>query len=317
MKNEIQLPLVNNEEDLRNYYNGVSDKIGTFVLEQELIGSYTYYRWLAHIKEDVSFKGLMDIPSVRLYFITQTCKGLQIEIDGQYCLAKAGTHNIFFGNEPCYGKDVFHHTDTIEVFTLAIDAQQFELMANAYPEVFASYYEQYERGGNFILSPQKTIPITFAIQTALGQLQQATLMGKAARPYADLKVQELFLLQLGQAEALPKQHTYCKKQTDIDKMHQVQQLITANLETSLSITDLARAVGVNEKKLCYGFKEVFGTTVFGYLYDYKMQLAQKLLKEGSKTVTEIALACGYDYVSHFSSAFKKKFGISPKQLANE
>ncbi len=311
MIKEIELPLVSNEDEVCSYYDEVNTNIGTFKLEQEIFGSHIYYRWLAHIKEEVSFKGMMDIPSVRLHFVTQTCKGMCVEIDGQACVLQANTYNIFFGKEPCYGKDFLQKSDTIEVITIVITAQQFALMAAQYPEVFGSYYERYERSGNFVLSAERSIASTFALQTVLAQLQQSALLGKAAHPYADLKVQELFLLQVEQLEALPKTYSYCKTPRDIEKMHEVRHLITADLQASLSISELARSVGVNEKKLCYGFKEVFGTTVFGYLYDYKMLLAQQLLQEGSKTVSEVALACGYEYVSHFSRAFKKKFGVVP------
>ena len=317
MIKEIELPLVSNEDEVCSYYDEVNSSIGTFKLEQEIFGSHIYYRWLAHIKEEVSFKGIMDIPSVRLHFVTQTRKGICVEIDGQACVLQANTYNIFFGKEPCYGKDFLHKGDTIEVITLAISAEQFAQMATQYPETFMSWYERYQRSGNFILSPDYALPTTFAMQTALSQLQQASLLGKASRPYAELKVQELLLLQLYQYEQQQSQNCqYCKTQTDVQKMYEVRDRLTAQLEATPSITDLARAVGINEKKLCYGFKEVFGNTVFGYLYEYKMTLARQLLLHTDKTISEVALACGYDYLSHFSTAFKRKYGINPKQLKN-
>jgi len=314
MINEVTLPLVTNEEEILTYYEGVSEQIAHFQLEQQTLGHYTYHRWQAQVKQEATFEGRMDIPSLRLYFVTQTHKDIQIEVDKSISTAKAGTHNIFFGREECTGKDFLHKGDTIEVITLAISAEQFAQMATQYPETFMSWYERYQRSGNFILSPDYSLPTTFAMQTALCQLQHATLLGKAARPYTDLKVQELLLLQLQQYEQQQSQpHQYCKTPTDIQKMYEVRDLLTAQLNTTPTITELARAVGTNEKKLCYGFKEVFGTTIFGYLYDYKMELAQQLLLHSDKNISEIAFACGYEYVSHFSTAFKKKFGRSPKQ----
>ena len=317
MINEVTLPLVTNEEEILTYYEGVSEQIAHFQLEQQALGHYTYHRWQAQVKQEATFEGRMDIPSLRLYFVTQTHKGIQIEVDKSISTAKAGTHNIFFGREECTGKDFLHKGDTIEVITLAISAEQFAQIATQYPETFMSWYERYQRSGNFILSPDYSLPTTFAMQTALSQLQQASLLGKASRPYAELKVQELLLLQLYQYEQQQCQSCqYCKTQTDVQKMYEVRDRLTAQLEATPSITDLARAVGINEKKLCYGFKEVFGNTVFGYLYDYKMTLARQLLLHTDKTISEVALACGYDYLSHFSTAFKRKYGINPKQLKN-
>ena len=318
MMNEVTLPLVTNEAEIQAYYENVSEEVGLFQLESQPLGDYTYYRWKAQMKENVAFEGRMDIPSLRLYFVTKTDKGIQIEIDKRIATAKAGTHNIFFGREECLGKDFLHKDDTIEVITVAISAEKFAQIAATYPETFMPWYERYERNGNFMLSPEHSLPTTFAIQTALCQLQQATLLGKAARPYADLKIQELLVLQLQQYEQQQSQpHQYCKTPTDVQKMYEVRDMLTAQLDTTPSITELARAVGTNEKKLCYGFKEVFGTTVFGYLYDYKMELAQQLLLHTDKNISEIAFACGYEYVSHFSTAFKKKFGRSPKQVSGD
>ncbi len=59
---------------------------------------------------------------------------------------------------------------------------------------------------------------------------------------------------------------------------------------------------------------MFGTTVFGYLFDYKMQLAKQYLLDTEKPISEVALLCGYEYVSHFSTAFKRKYGFSPLEM---
>ncbi|PIE86081.1 MAG: AraC family transcriptional regulator, partial [Bacteroidia bacterium] len=47
--------------------------------------------------------------------------------------------------------------------------------------------------------------------------------------------------------------------------------------------------------------------------DYKMQLATQLLRDTNQSITEIAEQCGYDYASHFCTAFKRRFGVSPNE----
>lgn len=119
MINEITLPLATNEEEVQNYYERVNEQMGVFQLEQQTLGNHTYYRWQVQMKEEVTFVGRMDIPSVRLYFVTRTHKGMAVQIDGRNCISKAGTHNIFFGKEECLGKDLLHKDDIIEVITVA------------------------------------------------------------------------------------------------------------------------------------------------------------------------------------------------------
>ena len=61
------------------------------------------------------------------------------------------------------------------------------------------------------------------------------------------------------------------------------------------------------------FKQIYGDTVYGFLFDYKMDYARKLLDSGSYNVNEVGLKIGYSTGSHFIAAFKKKFGTTPKK----
>lgn len=73
-------------------------------------------------------------------------------------------------------------------------------------------------------------------------------------------------------------------------------------------------MGINEYDLKKGFKEQFGRTVFGYLGEQRMSLAYELLKTKTQTIGEISSVVGYKNPQHFSSAFKKRFGLSPRQI---
>ncbi|MGP1387536.1 MAG: helix-turn-helix transcriptional regulator [Thainema sp.] len=57
---------------------------------------------------------------------------------------------------------------------------------------------------------------------------------------------------------------------------------------------------------------MFGTTVFGYLRDYRMQQAQRLLRSPHATVAQVAAQVGYRNPEAFSTAFRRKFSVSPK-----
>ena len=238
-----------------------------------------------------------------------------MDIDGQIFTAKQGEHNVFFCKDECFGRDIFLKNDTMEVITIAISEEEFAQMAQQYPDSFMTIYKRYQSEDNFLLSCQGGFLTSMQMQAVLQQLNNTELLGNAAGVYADLKVLELFLLQFHQMDTQKYQnYQYCKTHTDIDKIHQASELIIHDLQHTPSISELAKEVGMNEKKLCYGFKEVFGNTIFGYLYEHKMQLAKQLLLHTDKPISEIAYQCGYEYLSHFSTAFKRKFGLSPQAL---
>jgi AraC family transcriptional activator of pyochelin receptor len=80
-----------------------------------------------------------------------------------------------------------------------------------------------------------------------------------------------------------------------------------------SLTKLADVAGTNTFKLKNGFKELFGTTVFGYLNEVKLVQAKDMLLSGIQ-IKEVADILGYSSVQHFGTAFRKKFNTSPGKL---
>ena len=101
---------------------------------------------------------------------------------------------------------------------------------------------------------------------------------------------------------------------DIERIRAARDRLVADLERPPSLLELATAVGINDRKLKAGFRQVFGTSVFGYFREYRMQAAREILDAGNGNVTEAAIAVGYQSLSHFSQAFRKRFGLKPKDF---
>lgn len=97
------------------------------------------------------------------------------------------------------------------------------------------------------------------------------------------------------------------------KIKKAKEIIIANMAEPPSLEELSNQIGLNLKKLKMGFKQIYGDTVYGFLFDYKMDHARQLLDSGSYNVNEVGLKIGYSTGSHFIAAFKKKFGTTPKK----
>ena len=80
-----------------------------------------------------------------------------------------------------------------------------------------------------------------------------------------------------------------------------------------SLQELADEIELSLKKLKEGFKQIYGDSVFSFLFDYKMEFSRKLLEAGEHNVNEVGLKVGYSTASHFIAAFKKKYGTTPKK----
>ncbi|MBK1876285.1 AraC family transcriptional regulator [Pelagicoccus mobilis] len=91
-------------------------------------------------------------------------------------------------------------------------------------------------------------------------------------------------------------------------------ILEERLAEDHSIAEISRAVHLNEFKLKRGFKQRFGTTIFGYLRQKRMEAARSKLQRGGISIIEVANAVGYSNPSHFARAFKEAFGVNPSQL---
>jgi len=154
---------------------------------------------------------------------------------------------------------------------------------------------------------------TPAMQVALHQILNCPYQGGMRNLYLESKALELIALRLEAAIADCKVPSNFENlsPSDIESIHHAKDILCRNFNNPPSLLSLARQVGLNDCKFKQGFQQVFGTTAFGYLRDYRMEKAQQLLLEKEMNVNEVVRAVGYASRSAFLTAFKEKFGVSP------
>lgn len=159
------------------------------------------------------------------------------------------------------------------------------------------------------LPPQN---ITSAMQLAVEQILNCPHQGLTKKIYLQSKVIELLALQLEPLlETQTPNNKFNIKPEDIDCIYHAREIVVTRLENPPSLLELARLVGINDNKLKIGFRKVFGTTVFKYLHNYRIEKSRQLLEEGQMTVAEVAWAVGFAHRGYFATAFKRKFGVNP------
>jgi len=79
----------------------------------------------------------------------------------------------------------------------------------------------------------------------------------------------------------------------------------------ISITHIAKEVGLNESYLCRLFKKNTNMTITQYIIGRRLSLAKSMLANSSCSVTEISLECGFNDVSYFCRTFTKHEGLTP------
>ena len=156
--------------------------------------------------------------------------------------------------------------------------------------------------------------ITPSMAIVLNQLINYNLNNSIKDLYFKGKAYELLSLYFNRSEdANIEQCPFLVDETNVVKIRKAKDIIISRMAEPPSLQELADEIGLNLKKLKEGFKQIYGDSVFSFLFDYKMEVARKLLESGENNVNEVGLKVGYSTASHFIAAFKKKYGTTPKK----
>jgi transcriptional regulator GlxA family with amidase domain len=114
--------------------------------------------------------------------------------------------------------------------------------------------------------------------------------------------------------AMPQAHFYA----NLDGIHDVRvrqatQFIEQRIDKPLSIDAIARYVGLSSRQLERLFHAALGIGPAGFQRNLGLEYGRLLLSNSSRTITDIAIDCGFADWPHFSWDFKSAFGSSPRE----
>ncbi|MCF7566840.1 AraC family transcriptional regulator [Sabulilitoribacter arenilitoris] len=156
--------------------------------------------------------------------------------------------------------------------------------------------------------------ITPSMAIVLNQIINYSLNASIKQLYFKGKAYELLSLYFNRSEdANVEQCPFLVDESNVIKIRKAKDIIVSRIAEPPTLQELADEIGLNIKKLKEGFKQIYGDSVFSFLFDYKMEVARKLLEAGKDNVNEVGHKVGYSTSSHFIAAFKKKYGTTPKK----
>jgi len=95
-----------------------------------------------------------------------------------------------------------------------------------------------------------------------------------------------------------------------NKVSQIMTYINRNIGEELSLEKISRALFISKYHMCRIFKETTRMSIAGYILSQRLSLAKNMLISTEKSISEIALTCGFSGFSYFSRVFKAKEGIT-------
>ena len=210
--------------------------------------------------------------------------------------------------------EVFNKSKRIETFGINFSTESFINIAQNGTNSLKRFSEKVLSKESAILSDNWR-PNNFKIQTVINEIINCSYTNELKDLFLLSKSIELLVLQ---AELYNKKvETYfIKSNIDKQKLFEAREVLSSTIDNPPTIVELSKLVNLNEYKLKKGFKELFGTTVFGYIHKTRMTLAKRLLLGTEKSAKEVAYEAGYSSPQHFSKAFKKEFGQTPNSIRN-
>jgi AraC-like DNA-binding protein len=152
------------------------------------------------------------------------------------------------------------------------------------------------------------------VSIVLQQIINSNINSSLRELYIKGKVYELLSLHFQKDENVEGEYCpFLVDEQNVLKIRKAKEIIIDRMAEPPSLQELANEIGLNIKKLKEGFKQIYGDTVFSFLFDYKMEYSRRLLETNQYNVNEVGVKVGYSTASHFIAAFKKKFGTTPKK----
>lgn len=298
---------------LEEYNWNLGNELLNYTISEFKCNDFNIASYLIHCKEnccmlsrdvDSSFLGLSFVRQGRVECFLSETRDTRIWTEGHT--------NMIVSSGFREERNQFFKGETFGMTNMLVSPDFFRHLSERYPEYFEQAYLRADSGETFFMVPEN-IPVPTTLDMALNDIELSRMMGNASPMYLEAKVVECLSLFMREKEGKEDIKEKALTVSDRDKIYHARDIIRREYLNPPSLRNLALRVGTNECTLKTGFKDTFRTTVFNYLFDYRMNIASHYLLDTNKTIAEVASMVGYSYQGHFCTAFKRKFNLSPSE----
>jgi AraC-like DNA-binding protein len=187
-----------------------------------------------------------------------------------------------------------------------------ELAGQYLPTDFFTKLESFARANSISDNPYfVNLPHRETLK-AIFDMKENDPLGKIRRLANIIHLTEKFLHSF-QRQQQPSISRSVKK-NDLENMQHIEQILTRKLEGFPSLESLAHEVFMSTSKLKNLFKHVYGYTLYDYYNKSRLQRAKEMLMTGQVSIKQAGSEIGFSNLSHFAKAFKKEFGVLPRDM---
>ncbi|WNK21028.1 GlxA family transcriptional regulator [Halomonas piscis] len=201
------------------------------------------------------------------------------------------------------GTEVLARCGLLEGYRATLPWPRFGAFRQAYPEVALSR-QRYELDRRRLTCGAGTAALDMMLEL-VALTHGAGLAGEVSEHLA------------GERSRAAEEHQQAARQNGIgyapESLRDAVALMEANVEEPLSTLELAEYLGISRRQLERLFKKHLQAVPSRYYLDLRLQRARRLLRKSERPVGDIALATGFSSGAHFSTAYRQRFGIAPRE----
>lgn len=210
----------------------------------------------------------------------------------------------------------------IENITITFSTEMLQSLAQAIPEYepIVVWYESLCTSLIFSKKESEAIgQILLQMETSTSSSSQSSSPCSPSSPYHRIP---LLLQLLGtiyenhHLTALGPNILGNDSQSD-SRIKKIEVFLTCNYQRKVNLEDLAKHVGMNRSSMCTYFKQKTGKTIFQYLIDLRISIAQQLLSSPDLSVAQCCYKCGFNDIPHFNRTFKRWVGMTPNEYRSQ
>ncbi len=286
-----------------NYAEG---SYGNLVCQEIEVSPFNIHYNIYHIQTRFSIHFKRDVPSPSIHIALKNDLHYELDNIGEVRM-KEGQFNIAYlpGVE---GTVIFDEPGEYQILKVLFPKEILQAYTATFPYL-NEFLQRVMASDDPVFLFKENGWISSKISYILNELLECTYEEPVRQLYYDNLVKELLLLLLLQKHRNGSDYT-----AYMQSIYEVRGIIEKNTSRHFTISELAQQVGLNETKLKAGFKQVFGTGLFQFMLQAKMQKAWVWVLETDKPVKEIASLTGYTSIQNFVTAFKRYFNATPGSL---
>lgn len=272
----------------------------------------TYFDWSMcfHQHMEVSRRGAFHRDEVQMIFCMNRKVSWKIEDSGQLVELDKGEVCVYRNAElttsMCYEQDCRFLFKSIQIPT------------GYFRKMLLKYFAKEQVGlmeELFIRQVTKT-KITPDMYRILNEIDQAEQFLEFKELYLEGKVIELLSVVLHSIvykKTVGIRRVCILSEEEQEAVRKLKKNIDLHPELDYGAEELAKLMSMSVTRLTKGFSQIHGTPLHGYVIQRRLEYAARLLTKENHNVSEAAVLAGYTNLSHFSNAFKRKYGVLPKE----